>query len=51
MVELLDVFKSKADGNKLYMVFEYMEGGDLRQFIREKYKEGLPLDMVLSFAE
>ena len=33
------------------MVFEYMEGGDLQKFIREHHKEGMPIDMVLSFTE
>ena len=33
------------------MVFEYMEGGDLRHFVRSRYRSGMPIDMVLNFTE
>ena len=51
IVELLDLFKSKSDGSRIYMVFEYLEGRDLRNFYRERYRDGMDLDMVFSFAE
>ena len=33
------------------MVFELMEGGDLLKFYRERYEDGMPIEMVISFTE
>ena len=33
------------------MVFELMEGGDLRKFIKDRHSKGMSVDMVISFTE
>ena len=51
IVQLLDLFRNKKDSSKIYMILEYLEGGDLRKFYKERYREGMPVDMVLGFTE
>ena len=50
IVKLLDVFKDRRDGSKLYLMFEYMDGGDLRNYYLKRFNRGLPFDAVLGFA-
>ena len=51
IVQMFDLFRDKRDGSRLYMIFEFLEGGDLRSFTRARYNRGMPIDMVLSFTE
>ena len=52
IVQLYDLFKDKQDSSKLFMVFEFMEGGDLRSHIRKRYSgAGMPIGMVICFTE
>ena len=48
---LYELFRDKRDSSKIYMVFEYLEAGDLRNFVRSRYRSGMPIDMVLNFTE
>ena len=45
------MFKNKRDAGKIYLVFEYMEGGDLRNFYLQRHRRGMPIATVLSFTE
>ena len=51
IVQLLDVYRHQCeDIGGLLLVFEYLEGGDLDQYIWERYKdEGMPIDLVIDF--
>jgi len=51
IVQLLDLFCNKKDSSKIYMVFEYCQGGDLRKFYQKHFREGMPIDMVINFTE
>ena len=33
------------------MVLEYLEAGDLRQFYKKQYRQGMPVDLVLNLTE
>ena len=33
IVSLYDLYRQRSDSSKVYMVFEYLEGGDLRKSI------------------
>ena len=57
MVKLLDVYKplkkQRLQDKGLMMVFEYMDGGDMSDFMKKRnYRErGMPIDQVIDFTE
>lgn len=52
VVQLIDAHKPVKKEPGILLVFEYLEGGDLSDYMRERYgTDGVPIDLVIDFTE
>lgn len=50
IVRLEHVYRQRSE-KQIYLVFENMDGGDLKKFIEERGYGGLPIESVIDFTE